>query len=82
MGKCAKNGETTNRIFESYCNRKVSMPNEEIIFKNPFKARTHRDYYPNLDIVPAQFELDDTEIELAATSIGGPRQFRNGRKGL
>lgn len=69
----AKNGETINRVFESYCSRKVTMPTNEIIFSNPLHSRnSYHDYYPNLDLVPAQFELDDTEIELAATSIGGP----------
>ncbi len=69
----AQNGQTINRVFESYCNRKVSMPQKEIIFVNPLHARSsYHDNYPNLDLVPAQFELDDTEIELAATSIGGP----------
>jgi len=49
------------------------MPGKEIIIDNPFHLRDQRyDFYPQLSLVPAQFELDDTEIELAATSIGGP----------
>lgn len=69
-----RNSNTCNKIFESFCNRKVTMPKDEIIFLNPFKARSpySNDIYPNLDLVPAQFELDDTEIELASTTIGGP----------
>lgn len=71
--KCSTDGETTNRIFESFCNRRISMPGAEIIIRNPFHARDARyNFYPNLDMVPAQFELDDTEIELASTTIGGP----------
>jgi chromosome partitioning protein len=66
-------GKTCNRIFESFCNRRVSMPGAEIIFKNPLHARQPKyDLYPTLDLVPAQFELDDTEIELASTTMGGP----------
>lgn len=66
-------GETSNRIFESFCNRHVDMPNDEIIVSNPFYLRDSRyNFYPSLDLVPAQFELDDTEIELASTTIGGP----------
>lgn len=60
-----------NTIFESFCNRKVGMPGSEIIHKNVLHNRDGRyDFYPNLDLVPAQFELDDTEIELASTTIG------------
>ncbi len=71
--ECARQGKTINRVFESYTSRKVSMPGKEIVVANPFHARQPEyNFYPNLDLAPAQFELDDTEIELAATSIGGP----------
>lgn len=71
--KCADEGKTCNRIFESFCTSKIAMPGEEIIFINPKHALyKYRDIYPNLDLVPAQFELDDTEIELASTTVGGP----------
>lgn len=47
------------------------MPSDEIIFGNPLHARSPwLNLYPNLDLVPAQFELDDTEIELASTTVG------------
>lgn len=69
--EAAKARKTCNTIFESFCNRKVSMPSSEIIFKNPLNARSRNyDLYPNLDLVPGQFELDDTEIELASTTVG------------
>ncbi len=72
-GNLVTNGLTTNKIFESFCNRKVTFPGEEILFKNPIGTRSPKyNYYPSLDIVPAQFELDDTEIELASTTMGGP----------
>jgi chromosome partitioning protein len=65
--------KTSNTIFESFCNRKVSMPGDEIIAKNPLHARSPSyNFYPRLDLVPAQFELDDTEIELASTTVGSP----------
>lgn len=67
----ASTRKTSNTIFESFCNRKVAMPGTEIIFKNPLHIRDSRyDIYPNLDLVPAQFELDDTEIEMASTTVG------------
>jgi chromosome partitioning protein len=63
--------KTCNTIFESFCNRKVSMPADEIVFRNPLHARhPSNDFYPKLDLVPGQFELDDTEIELASTTVG------------
>lgn len=62
---------TCNTIFESFCNRKVVMPGDEVIHKNVLHSRNSRyDFYPNLDLVPAQFELDDTEIEMASTTMG------------
>ena len=65
------NNETVNRVFESFANRRVPMPGDEIIAKNAMHQRTPRhDFYPNLDFVAAQFELDDTEIDLASTNIG------------
>ncbi len=62
---------TVNRIFESYTNRKVQSPGDTIIVKNPMRRQTW-DMYPDLDLVPAQFELDDTEIDLASTFAGNP----------
>jgi len=42
------------------------------VFKNPIQARRlFKKVYAGLDLVPAQFELDDTEIDLASTTIGG-----------
>lgn len=67
----ATNGQTVNRVFESYTNRRISSPGTEIIIKNPMK-RNSWDIYKNLDLVPAQFELDDTEIDLASTFAGNP----------
>lgn len=69
--KAANSRNTSNTIFESFCNRKVAMPGSEIIAKNPLNMRNpSHNFYPNLDLVPAQFELDDTEIELASTTVG------------
>jgi chromosome partitioning protein len=67
----ARSGATVNRVFESYTNRRVSPPGASIIIDNPMK-RGPWDAYPDLDLVPAQFELDDTEIDLASTFAGNP----------
>src|SRR5476649_1541926 len=55
--QCVKDGKTVNRIFESFCNRRIKMPQTEIIIKNAFGARdaAYRMNYPNLDFVSAQF---------------------------
>jgi chromosome partitioning protein len=67
----AKKHRTCNAIFQSFCNRKTVMPGKDIIFRNPLHARQPKyNLYPTLDLVPAQFELDDTEIELASTTVG------------
>lgn len=66
-----KKGISSNRIFESFSKRSVLMPGSEIIFKNPLRT-DYSDLYPFLDIVPAEFKLDDTEIEMASTTVGGP----------
>lgn len=65
-------GSTVNKLFESFCNRKVAFPGAEIIVENALYAATgHRqNIYPNLDVVASQFELDDTEIDLASTNYG------------
>lgn len=69
--KCVKNQNTVNRVFESFCNRKIAMPKAEIVVKNALQQQHPRyDFYPNLDFVSAQFELDDTEIDLASTNFG------------
>jgi chromosome partitioning protein len=48
------------------------MPKAEIVVRNAKGARNKadKDFYPNLDFVSAQFELDDTEIDLASTTYG------------
>ncbi|WP_368161519.1 ParA family protein [Aeromonas sp. R5-3] len=67
------NKRTCNSIFESFCNRRVISPSDEIIHRNILHTRSPKyDFYPNLDLVPAQFELDDTEIEMASTTMGSP----------
>jgi chromosome partitioning protein len=69
--KQVSSSNTVNKIFESFTNRKIPMPGAEIIVKNALHARTSsHNFYPNLDFVPAQFELDDTEIDLASTNYG------------
>ena len=51
------------------------MPDNSVIITNAIWERNQRrryDFYPSLDFVSAQFELDDTEIDLASTNYGNP----------
>lgn len=73
--ECVEANRTVDRVFQSFCNpRKVTMPKSEIVIKNAFgkrgQYRDAKDLYPTLDLVSAQFELDDTEIDLASTTSG------------
>lgn len=74
---CVKDQKTINRVFESFCNRRIPMPKDEIIIRNPIFERHKRrkyyeDFFPQLDFVSAQLQLDDTEIDLASTNYGNP----------
>ena len=70
--KCVKEQKTVNRVFESFCNRRIPMPKAEIVIQNAIgeRSKSQKDFYPKLDFVSAQFELDDTEIDLASTTYG------------
>jgi chromosome partitioning protein len=72
--KCVNEQRTVNRVFQSFCNRKVPMPKDELVIKNAIgecgRYSNSKTLYPTLDFVSAQFELDDTEIDLASTNYG------------
>jgi chromosome partitioning protein len=73
--QCVTDARTVNRIFESFCNPRIAMPDGSIVIRNAIFERYQRrqnDFYPNLDFVSAQFELDDTEIDLASTNYANP----------
>jgi chromosome partitioning protein len=71
---CATQGRTINRVFESFTNRRIPMPDDSIVIKNAIfeREKPRNNLYPSLDFVSAQLELDDTEIDLAATNYGNP----------
>src|SRR5437588_9371676 len=73
--QCVTDARTVNRIFESFCNPRIAMPDRSIVIRNAIFERHQRrqdDLYPNLGFVSAQFELDDTEIDLASTNYANP----------
>ena len=66
-------GRTVERVFSAFTQQGVPMPGQEIIVKQPFIAKYPSiQTYPTVDMVPSRFELDDTEIDLASTTIGNP----------
>jgi chromosome partitioning protein len=62
---CATSGRTINRVFASFCNGRTTIPDGSIVIKNAMLGQNN--LYPSLDFVSAQFELDDTEIDLSLT---------------
>lgn len=58
-------GTTIDRVFATYIQPGVALPGQEVIVPTPFGST-----YPTINIVPSRFELDDTEIQLAATNLG------------
>ena len=64
-------GRTINSIFQHFTESNAPLPQKEIIYKNPFH-KNRRDPYPNLDLLPATLQLDETELELTSTTIGDP----------
>ncbi len=59
-------GNTVNSIFLHFTTSGKPMPRKEIIFRHPL------DGYPKLDLVPAELQLDETELDLGTTSVGDP----------
>lgn len=67
-----ENKNTVDRVFRPFVDHSSPTPGDEIVIR---KAMTkHPSWqlspYRNLDIVPADLHLDDTEIELTATHQG------------
>lgn len=61
--------KTINSIFKHFTATNSPLPQKEIIYSNPFN-KTYRDPYPNLDLLPASLQLDETELELTSTTVG------------
>ena len=59
--RLAEAGATVNRVFSEFG---ADFPGREIVHQADIA------HYPNIDIVPAQLDLDDTEIELTASHQG------------
>ena len=67
----SRENQNINQVFRHLTAEASRLPAQEIIFKNPLKNKYQPGYgYPSLDLVPSTLDLDDTEIELAATLRG------------
>ena len=63
--KAVEEGRTLNAVFQHFTEIGTKLPGKEIIYEKPIPNE-----YPNLDLVPATFQLDETEIDLTSTTIG------------
>jgi len=78
----ARDGLTVDAIFQPLVSTNATFPGDAIIAKSPLGMADYAPYrydvdhhdYANLDIVPASLGLDDTEINLTASRIGGPTE--------
>ena len=67
----SRENQNINQVFRHLTAEASRLPAQEIIFKNPLQNKYQPGYgYPSLDLVPSTLDLDDTEIELAATLRG------------
>ena len=62
----AESGDTVNRVFKNFLGS--TLPGREIIHSSRFGE--HKSYRARVDIVPADLDLDDTEIELTSSHQG------------
>jgi len=65
--QASKERKTINSVFLHFTQRGVPLPGREIILEEPL------DNYPNLDLVPSELQLDETELDLSG-GAGDPVQ--------
>lgn len=69
--KTSHENQNINQVFQHFTVEASPLPGQEIIFKNPLGHKYQPGYgYQSLDLVASTLDLDDTEIELAATLRG------------
>ena len=69
----AQRGETIDQIFRPFIGQAQEFPGEEIVVSNPLRDKLRwRNPYESLDILPANLELDNVEIELTGSIQGDP----------
>jgi len=60
-----RDGRTVNSIFLHYTTPGTPIPDENIVLRSPMRN------YPSLDILPAELQLDETELDLSESASGG-----------
>lgn len=65
-----QSGNVVDKVFRSFVADGVPMPGQEIIYPTALK----KNYYGNLNIVPASLQLDNVEIDLTSTHRGSAIQ--------
>jgi len=65
--EAVEKGRTLNAVFEHFTSSGAELPGKEIIYKKPYPYD-----YPELDLLPATLQLDETEIDLTSTTVGNP----------
>lgn len=72
----SRENKNINQVFRHFTDASSHLPREEIIIKNPLYGKYQAGFlwndYASLDLVPSTLDLDDTEIGLASTQLGGP----------
>ena len=63
-------GQTISEIFRSFIGQESIGSGHDIIVKSPMQNSYPRYSYHNMDIIPADLNLDDIEIELTASHQG------------
>ena len=67
----SRTNRNVNQVFRHFTEASYPIPGQEIIFQNPMQHESQTvNGYSSLDLVPSTLDLDDTEIELAATLRG------------
>jgi len=61
----SNDGKTVNSIFQHYTQAGTPLPGKDIILKHPMSS------YSKLDLLPAELQLDETELDLGFSGIGG-----------
>lgn len=64
--QASNDGKTINSVFLHFTQRGVPLPGNEIIFNSPLNG------YSNLDLVPSELQLDETELDLSGSGLGNP----------
>ncbi|MBI2868779.1 MAG: AAA family ATPase [Chloroflexi bacterium] len=68
-------GKTVDAIFQHFVKQNRPVPGLDIVSVRPYASGSNSWTYggqpPKLDLVPSTLELDETELDLSSTTVGG-----------